>query len=330
MELVIKSFIILILFHASDSLEACNEDTKSISLDNVNIQIQDNQINFNLFRDQEIVLNGLLGQDLNLENLPDPVICSEDQTCLDFASLAKLTINSKDEVCHQVTWETNHLKSLKDCFNLDNDHQWYGGPEEYYQRFPMNKEFQRDMVPYLPGDMLQDSKKYFGGVAEPYWLTSKGVSIWVPEGIPLFYSWNSDSSQGQICLSAQDIFPYEQQDTLHLRYTVCSMDNPRDMHLYAIENFLGKPSGIPDETMMRDPIWSSWAQYKANINESTILNFAQTINDNGFAVSQIEIDDNWESCYGDAVFDTQENKFPDPKGLISTIKERLCKSVKFI
>ena len=63
----------------------------------------------------------------------------------------------------------------------------------------------------------------------------------------------------------------------------------------------------------------SW--YKANINESTILDFAQNIHDNGFAVSQIEIDDNWEVCYGDAVFDTSSNKFPDPKKLISTIKE---------
>jgi len=41
---------------------------------------------------------------------------------------------------------------------------------------------------------------------------------------------------------------------------------------------------------------------KANINESIVLDFATKIRENGFSVSQVEIDDNWESCYGDATF----------------------------
>ena len=41
--------------------------------------------------------------------------------------------------------------------------------------------------------------------------------------------------------------------------------------------------------MIQDPIWSSWAQFKANINQSTIIDFAQSIHNYGFKVSQIEI-----------------------------------------
>ena len=41
---------------------------------------------------------------------------------------------------------------------------------------------------------------------------------------------------------------------------------------------------------------------QADINESTILEFGRAIASNGFSSSQIEIDDNWESCYGEATF----------------------------
>ena len=41
-------------------------------------------------------------------------------------------------------------------------------------------------------------------------------------------------------------------------------------------------------------------------------------------MTQIRIlDDNWEVCYGDAIFDTSEHKFPDPRGMIAKIKEEL-------
>ena len=106
--------------------------------------------------------------------------------------------------------------------------------------------------------MLQDKDEYFGGVAEPYWLTSKGVALWVPEYVPLFYSWNADSTPGLMCLAAQDISPYENQKIKKLSYKICSHENPRDMHIYAVNNFLGRPSGIPDEKMMKEPVWSSW------------------------------------------------------------------------
>ena len=66
--------------------------------------------------------------------------------------------------------------------------------------------------------------------------------------------------------------------------------------------------------MMTFPIWSTWAQYKTPINESVVLKFANDILDNGFNNSHLEIDDNWENCYGDAKFDSK--KFPDPARVI--------------
>ena len=43
--------------------------------------------------------------------------------------------------------------------------------------------------------------------------------------------------------------------------------------------------------MVRDPIWSTWARYKAFINESVVLQFAKEIRDNNFKDSQLEIDE---------------------------------------
>ena len=40
--------------------------------------------------------------------------------------------------------------------------------------------------------------------------------------------------------------------------------------MYAIKNFLGKPDGIPDERMLIDPIWSTWAQFKTQIQTLNI------------------------------------------------------------
>lgn len=41
------------------------------------------------------------------------------------------------------------------------------------------------------------------------------------------------------------------------------------------------------------------------------MTFASEIQENGFNNSQLEIDDRWESCYGEQTFD--DKKFPDPK-----------------
>ena len=43
------------------------------------------------------------------------------------------------------------------------------------------------------------------------------------------------------------------------------------MHMYAVEHLLGKPNGVPDERMLVDPIWSTWAQFKTNINQSAVI-----------------------------------------------------------
>lgn len=56
---------------------------------------------------------------------------------------------------------------------------------------------------------------------------------------------------------------------------------------------------------------STWARYYQDITQAKVIEFAKEINSYGLPNSQIEIDDKWETCYGDLKFDTK--KFPDAK-----------------
>jgi len=242
--------------------------------------------------------------------------------CYKWGEVARFEVEKPTGNCYDITWTTDHLNIIEDCFDIEEGGvKWYGGAEELKQHFPLNPDETRKRVPFLPGDMLQNSVEYFGGVAEPYWLNSLGGSVYVTDEQPLFFSWNQNYNK-KMCLSTTKGDPYPDMDSnkLELKYKICGANNPRAMHEYAATNFWRKPTDIPDERMMTYPVWSTWAQYKEHINQSIILDFADQITSNGFNNSQLEIDDNWEQEYGDAIFNSF--KFPDPARMVTDLKSR--------
>ena len=108
-------------------------------------------------------------------------------------------------------------------------------------------------------------------------------------------------------------------DTVEMRYTLCAESDAKTMYQAMAGRFWKLPNNIPDEKMLSYPVWSSWAQYKTEINESVIIGFAEEIIRRGFNHSHLEIDDNWEVCYGDAVFD--DDKFPDPARMVARLND---------
>ena len=117
-----------------------------------------------------------------------------------------------------------------------------------------------------------------------------------------------------------------------LKYDLCvgSADETfKDVHQRAITKYYAKPRGIPDERMLLQPFWSTWAEYKTEVNQTIVLDLANRIIEEGFAnSSHVEIDDNWETCYGEAEFDL--NKFPDPAGDYSNyLMHVTCNSLTF-
>jgi len=124
-----------------------------------------------------------------------------------------------------------------------------------------------------------------------------------------------------LCFIAEKKLPYNLDNTRFIfDYYIGVGLNPKQAHLKAIEYHLKKPVSLPDERMITHPIWSTWAKYKVHINASVIEKYANEIIEHKFKNSQLEIDDDWEECYGSLKIDTE--KFPDMKELINRLKEK--------
>ena len=237
---------------------------------------------------------------------------SDDTVALVGHLSPKSRIIAQTESCvHLSSTATSQSEILEDCYNLGDAH-WYGGPEQRHQYWPIEKTKFADYS-YVPKE--QD----YQSIAERYWLSSEGVYIFVEEGVPLFIDLNSEQDK-HICFKAKNAAPYPRETIPFLNYTICTYENARVAHENAIQDVLGKPSGYPDETMIRYPIWSTWAKYKTVIDEARVLEFADAIVEHNYPNSQLEVDDRWEVCYGALTFD--KTRFPAMKNLTSFLKTK--------
>ncbi|TKJ21363.1 MAG: hypothetical protein CEE43_09470 [Promethearchaeota archaeon Loki_b32] len=142
-----------------------------------------------------------------------------------------------------------------------------------------------------------------GSVLERYWLSSSGVAIVVEDDTPLMYSFNTST----MCFKADPTDSMYVNSDLppKLSYAICTGQNMKDIHLYMMNKYLAKPEALPDERMIRQPIWSTWAKFKMFIDQNKTIEFATEIANHGFSGSQIEIDDKYTTTYGDFIFDPE-------------------------
>nr|CAD7409007.1 unnamed protein product [Timema poppensis] len=252
---------------------------------------------------------GQLFKDINIDSL--------DSLSIQLEASGTVNIRQDNGECLVITSTSDHVihgdnTQLTQCFQLGDLH-WFGGPERATQYWPWEKQNFSDYSYVTKQDANQ-------GIADPYWFNSNGVYFLVNEDVPLFIDQNN-LEENSLCFIAKNKAPYpEDATTLKLSYKLCKLSNAREAHEHAIKNYLGKPSGVIDERMIRHPVWSTWARYKQNVNEQTVLTFADEILQHGFNNSQLEIDDNWETCYGSFEFD--KSKFPNMKNLTDALKER--------
>ncbi|ALC45294.1 tobi [Drosophila busckii] len=201
----------------------------------------------------------------------------------------------------------------RDCFALATGYiHWYGGAEQKEHYWPVERQKYTNFsyVPKELGNM---------GVAERYWLNSEGFFLYVDKTTPLFIDQHAVGYEDQICISALISLPYDQRlETANFSYQLGIAKDAKAAHMYAVKTLLGKPTGYPDERMVQYPVWSTWALYKAEVTDEVVRDFAKQILDNGFKNSQLEIDDDWEDCYGALTF--RKNKFPDAKKLTDDLK----------
>lgn len=257
---------------------------------------------------QEILMTPHFGKTVEQIKTPNGFELVSNDKRISFS----ITIDEPDFVEFKVFRELHKGLEGRDCVKL-NGANWYGGPEQIYQQYwPIEKQKYAN-YDYIPktGDFM--------GIAERYWLNSKGSYVYVSFETPLFIDQDPNK---ELCLIAKKELPYniDDDEKFEFGYFVGVGKNPKETHLKAIEMHLKKPTGIPDERMAIHPIWSTWARFKTNINESIVEKFADDIVANNFDNSQLEIDDYWEECYGSLTFD--KTKFPDMKGFVNRLKTK--------
>ncbi|KAJ8714337.1 hypothetical protein PYW07_002562 [Mythimna separata] len=250
---------------------------------------------------------------------PSSSVTSGGITTLTFSSLnATLTVSSAAASGNRtgqvisLAWNAPRDVQLMDCVYYGS-HHWYGGPQQKRQYWPIeNLNFTEYSYITKEADNC--------GVAERYWLNSAGVFYHFGRRVPLFVD-AGHIVDNAACFIAKVASPYTSSRTVNtLTYDIAILEDVRKAQEYAIEKYFGKPTGYPDELMIKSPIWSTWARYKRNINHDLVLQFADEINNYGFSNSQFELDDLWEICYGSLTVNT--SSFPNMKGTIATLKEK--------
>ena len=175
--------------------------------------------------------------------------------------------------------------SVVDCYALDNA-LWYGATVVFNQRWPANSQ-RSVMQPHTTGDYLlpqwrsKPSYGKYGSLVEPYWLSSAGVGIIVDQRNISFSSSFNDDGDGRLCLRGDHPTTVRSEsgevDMEILSYTICRGEDIAAVHRTMSERFFARPKEYPDVRMMRKPIWSTWAQYKSDVNQHSVEEMAGRI-----------------------------------------------------
>ena len=79
-----------------------------------------------------------------------------------------------------------------------------------------------------------------------------------------------------------------------MRVGLCALSDVREAARAALAT-LPRPSGPPPSDVIRAPIWTTWAKYKQQVDQTKVLTFAREIVANQLTGSVMEIDDKWQA-----------------------------------
>lgn len=198
--------------------------------------------------------------------------------------------------------------NIQDCIGFNEEDNWYGGPEQMDQKYPIQK-FNFTDYAYITKEL------HSAAIMERYWFSTSTFFILIDYETPLFI----DQSEEKICFTAKKELPYDiHNNKFTFNYRIGGGKSIKEMHLNVINRYLGKPSRLPDQRLIKYPIWNTWVNYGRQINENIVADYAQKILDNEFGHSLLDIDDFWEVCYG--AMEVNQTNFGNLKELTTKLK----------
>ena len=93
--------------------------------------------------------------------------------------------------------------------------------------------------------------------------------------------------------------------------------NLKEVFLHAANKWFPSTGKTPDLLFFSAPQYNTWIELTYNQNEKDILEYAQSMLDNGLPPGMLMIDDTWQAGYGDWRF--EPSRFKDPKGMVEKL-----------
>ncbi|WP_020499503.1 glycoside hydrolase family 31 protein [Sciscionella marina] len=183
-------------------------------------------------------------------------------------------------------------------FELAPSGHWYGGGE--------TSEGTAQPYPYSAGKV--DEKDFSPSsyvMQEPYWYTSKSVGVYVRTPQPMRVKFAN--GRGDLTVT----------NTKDFTSTVF-LERDRRAVYDAYLREVGKPEKSDAKPFeYAKPLWNSWAQYYRDIDQRKVLDWTKQLRAAEVDGHTIQLDDKWESNYGNMTFDSRT--FPDPKKMVEQI-----------
>ncbi|WP_406443381.1 NEW3 domain-containing protein [Streptomyces sp. NBC_00631] len=212
---------------------------------------------------------------------------------------------------YQLDWDVRGNSSPKQlglAYDLKSAGHWYGhGEAETPAGGPGTDQ------PW-PLDSGQVEHSGFGpasyNMIDPFWYTSSSTGLRVDTGDTMDVGINADKDGlGRFTVDSADTY----------KATVFVESTPLAVYRDYI-GIVGKPRQS-DATyeQYEKPLWNSWAQFYTKVDQQKLLDYATELHNSGLDGHTIQLDDKWESEYGNLTFDS--TTFPDPKAMSQKIHD---------
>lgn len=210
-----------------------------------------------------------------------------------------------DEVaCYEVHWRAASVHTeLVDCYDLSGAH-WFGMGEVANLSWPLSG-LQLDMMAFETG-----AADPLGAVLEPYWLSSRGVSVRASPGQGgLMFSFNASGSE-RLCLAAKE----------ELNYTLCTGPDVLAIHRASAPARSWGNLTAPEETFVRHPVLVPRPGEDGSLTQATVHEYANRFVNHGFNGGLVLIRDGWQHVQGDLAF--WKEAFPHPAEIVHILHNK--------
>lgn len=145
---------------------------------------------------------------------------------------------------------------------------------------------------------------------DPFWFTSSATGLRVDTGQVM----DVDINRGGDGLGHFDVVSAEPY-----RATVFVESTPLEVYRDYV-GIVGKPAKS-DATYEQyaEPVWNSWAQFYTAVSQAKLLDYARDLHAAGLPGHALQLDDKWESDYGNMTFDAKA--YPDPAAMSREIHD---------